>query len=322
MNVLRGRQALPIRAALVALALSGCSGNHGPIDPATAGPPTPLPADETALPLKEGSLRFAVIGDSGTGDAAQRAVAKTLIETRERFPYAFVIMLGDNLYGADSAANFNRAFEVPYAPLLQAGVKFYAALGNHDNPHQRLYKLFNMGGERYYTFKPANGVRLFALDSNYMSPQQLAWLEKELAASGSDWKICFFHHPLYSSGANHGPALELREALEPLLVKHAVNVVFAGHEHFYERIKPQKGVYHFISGGAGKLRRGDIQQSEATARGFDTDYHFMLIEIAGQELYFQTVSRAGHIVDGGLIHRQERKAEPAAAAAASPSGQP
>jgi hypothetical protein len=309
-------------AVLLALAGAGCDGNRGPIDPATAGPPQPLPASETALPLEEGSLRFAVIGDSGTGDSSQLAVARTLTAARARFPYTFVIMLGDNLYGADSAANFNRAFEVPYAPLLQAGVKFYASLGNHDNPHQRLYEHFNMGGERYYTFKPAAGVRMFALDSNYMSPRQLAWLDKELAASGSDWKICFFHHPLYSSGANHGPAVELRAVLEPLLLRHAVNVVFAGHEHFYERIKPQKGVYHFISGGAGKLRRGDIRRSDITARGFDTDYHFMLVEIAGDEMYFQTVSRAASIVDGGLIRRQERQAEPAAAGAASPGGTP
>ena len=75
--------------------------------------------------------------------------------------------------------------------MLDAGVKFYAALGNHDNPNERFYKGFNMNGERFYTFKPKAGVRIFALDSNYMDPKQLEWLEKELAASGSDWKICF-----------------------------------------------------------------------------------------------------------------------------------
>ena len=146
-------------------------------------------------------------------------------------------------------------------------MKFYAALGNHDNPNERFYKRFNMNGERFYTFKPKPGVRFFALDSNYMDPKQLEWLEKELAASGSDWKIVFFHHPIYSSGGAHGSDLQLREQLEPLFLKYGVDVVFAGHEHFYERIKPQKGIYYFISGGAAKLREGDVNtRSELTAK--------------------------------------------------------
>lgn len=57
----------------------------------------------------------------------------------------------------------------------------------------------------------------------------------------------------------------LREQLEPLFVKHGLNVVFSGHEHFYERIKPQQGIYYFISGAAAKPRRGDIERSPLTA---------------------------------------------------------
>ena len=164
------------------------------------------------LPTKEGSTRFAVIGDTGTGDSHQAEVAKELTAWRMKFPYEFVLMLGDNLYGGDEAQDYRKKFEIPYKPLLDAGVKFYAALGNHDNPNQRLYKPFNMNGERYYTFKPERGsVRFFALDSNYVDEKQLDWLDKELAASGSDWKICFFHHPLYSSGETHGSAELQRE---------------------------------------------------------------------------------------------------------------
>ena len=115
-----------------------------------------------------------------------------------------------------------------------------------------------MNGERFYTFKPKDNVRIFALDSNYMDKTQLDWLEKELAASGSDWKIAFFHHPIYSSGGRHGSDEELRAQLEPLFLKYGVDAVFMGHEHFYERIKPQKGIYYFISGGAAKLREGNV----------------------------------------------------------------
>ena len=197
---------------------------------ALATPPAgPASVQQIVLPRAEKSVRFAVIGDSGTGGSAQLRVAQRLAEARAGFPFEFSLMLGDNLYGGEAPSDVADKFERPYKPLLDAGVKFYAALGNHDDPNQRFYKPFNMNGERYYSFKPAEGsVRFFALDSNYMDQAQVAWLEKELAASDSDWKICFFHHPLYSSGDKHGADTKLRELLEPIFVKHGVDLVFDG----------------------------------------------------------------------------------------------
>src|SRR4029077_20935428 len=177
----------------------------------------------------------------------------------------------------------------------------------HDHPNQCFYKLFNMKGQRYYAYTKGD-VRFFALDSNYMAQEQLEWLEKELRNSASPWKICYFHHPLYSSGAAHGSDTDLRLVLEPLLVKYNVNVVFSGHEHFYERIKAQKGIYYFISGAASKMRRNNITKTELTDAGFDLDLSFMLVEVAGDEMYFQVISRTGKTVDSGIIHRRVSKA--------------
>jgi 3',5'-cyclic AMP phosphodiesterase CpdA len=264
----------------------------------------PAAQNARALPQAPDSVKFAIIGDSGTGTDSQYRVAKQLIEARGTFPYQFVLMMGDNLYGGSGPKDYEKKFELPYKPLLDANVKFYATLGNHDNPNERLYKPFNMNGERYYTFKPKEGVRIFALDSNYMDKPQLAWFEKELQASGSDWKIAFFHHPIYSSGGAHGSDLQLREELEPLFLKYGVDAVFAGHEHFYERIKPQKGIYYFISGGAAKLREGDVQtKSDLTAKSFDTGYHFMLIEIGKDALSFETITDQAKVVDSGTMPR-------------------
>jgi 3',5'-cyclic AMP phosphodiesterase CpdA len=140
-----------------------------------------------------------------------------------------------------------------------------------------------------------------------MDPKQLSWLETQLQNDDSgDWKICYFHHPLYSSGKAHGPATDLRLLLEPLFVKYGVNVVFSGHEHVYERIQPQKGIYYFTEGASGQLRYGNLRKSEMTAKGFDTDRTFMLVEIAGEEMYFETISRAGATVDTGVIQWQVR----------------
>jgi hypothetical protein len=153
-----------------------------------------------------------------------------------------------------------RKFELPYKPLLDGGVKFYASLGNHDAREQRFYKLFNMEGKLYYAFNPKPNVRLFAFDSTYPEPEEIQWIDKELAASSSDWKIVFFHHPLYSSGNRHGSDIRLREVLEPLFLKYNVSVVLNGHDHFYERVKPQKGIAYFVVGSGGQLRKGNIDR--------------------------------------------------------------
>lgn len=264
------------------------------------------------LPKKDGSVKFLVIGDSGTGGSSQREVANRIVEVHKIFPFEFAIMVGDNLYGSEGPGDYRRKFEQPYKPLLDAGVKFYASLGNHDDPTQRFYKNFNMNGEKFYTFKPpkkgldaVGGVRFFALDSNYMSQEQLQWLEKELKASGTDWKIPFFHHPLYSSGEKHGSDAALRDQLEPLFVKYGADAVFTGHEHFYERLKPQKGITYFVNGSAAKLRRGNLGNTGMTAKGFDTGYAFMICEIDGDELYFQTIEAKGKTIDSGVIKRRE-----------------
>jgi 3',5'-cyclic AMP phosphodiesterase CpdA len=257
----------------------------------------------TSLPARPDPLKFAVIGDTGTGGGPEYDVGTRMNEARATFPYDMVIMLGDNIYGRQEAQDFVNKFQRPYAALLTAGVVFYASLGNHDNPNNRLYPGFNMAGQRYYTYMKKN-TRFFALDSNAMDPQQLAWLENTLKESSDTWKICYFHHPLYSDGGRHGSEVELRVVLEPLFVKYGVNVVFSGHDHIYERIKPQKGITYFVNGSSGELRKGDTRPSGMTAAYFDQDQAFSLVEIDGDDLFFQARSRGGRTVDSGVIHRQ------------------
>ena len=278
--------------------------------PAIAGSQAAAEANATTPPQSKTSIRFAVLGDTGTGERAQYDVGAQLWKSHAVFPIEFVILVGDNMYGSERPQDYARKFELPYKPLLDADIPFYASLGNHDDPNQVFYKLFNMNGKRYYSFKKDRlgnpGVRLFALDSNYMTREQLEWLEKELEASGSDWKIPFFHHPLYSSGGRHGSEEDLRGLLEPLFIKYCVNVVFSGHEHFYERLKPQNGIYYFTAGGSAKLRAGDIRKTAMTEVGFDSDNSYMLVEIDGDRMHFQTLSRTGRRVDSGTLTRQPK----------------
>jgi predicted phosphodiesterase len=267
-------------------------------------------AQQLTFPLEKGSVRFAVIGDSGTGNQMQYDTAEQLTRVQQKFPFEFVLMMGDNIYGGKAPRDFEKKFEVPYKGLLGAGVKFYASLGNHDVPEEQSYKPFNMDGHRYYTFKRGK-VRFFALDSNYMDPEQLKWLENELRGATEDWKIAFFHHALYSSAAYHGSSLELRRILEPLFLKYGVKVVLSGHDHIYERIEEQNGIHYFVEGSSGQLRRGDARGASFTAKAFDEDCTFMVVEIAGDLLYFQTIARTGAIVDSGSIRRAGQSASAA-----------
>jgi Calcineurin-like phosphoesterase len=270
---------------------------------ATAAAQTAAPG---GVPNRKDSLKFVAMGDNGTGDKPQYEVAAQMNTWHGTFPFEMVIMLGDNMYGSQRARDFVDKFERPYKPLLDAGVKFYAALGNHDNQTNRFYKPWNMNGERYYTYVKKN-VKFFVLDSDYMDPKQLQWIENELKGARDDWKIVYFHHPLYSSGGGHGSEVDLRVTLEPLFVTYGVNVVYSGHDHIYERIKPQKGIYYFVSGAGGQLRSGDLKKSALTAAGYDQDRSFMLNEVAGDELFFQVITRTGKTVDAGVLPRQPKR---------------
>jgi hypothetical protein len=253
------------------------------------------------LPVAEGSTRFMVVGDTGTGGREQNELAAVMLRYWQAFPFEFALMMGDNMYGGEKAADYKAKFEDVYKPLLDNKVKFYASLGNHDEANQRFYEHFNMNGEEYYNFKkgPAS---FYALNSNYMDKKQLTWLEEKLKGDTSEWKVAFFHHPPYSSGGKHGSSSGVREVVEPLFLKYGVNVVLAGHEHFYERVKPQKGIYYFISGAGGKLREGDVQKgSPLTEKAFDKDLSFMLFEVVKDQMYFQVITRTGETVDSGVL---------------------
>lgn len=295
----------PDRRCIKATAYRTTTVRRGLIPVLTAAACAGLLAQSVALPNRADSVKFAAIGDNGTGDRPQFEVAQQMTSAHSKFPFDLVIMLGDNMYGGQKPSDFVKKFEQPYAALLAANVKFQASLGNHDRPENASYGPYNMNGQRYYTYVRKN-VRFVALDSTLMDRKQLDWLDATLRDSREDWKVCYFHHPLYSNASRHGSSVDLRLLLEPIFLKNGVNVVFSGHDHVYERLKPQKGIYYFVSGAAGQLRRGNMEASEQTAASFDQDQSFMLVEVAGLEMFFQSISRTGRVVDSGVIHRQQR----------------
>ena len=284
--------------------------NRGDVDrppAAAAGTQATAAPGPIALPNKEGSLKFGVMGDFGTGSRQQYQTAEQMAKTRAQFPFELMLTVGDNIYGGNKPADFVKKFETPYKALLDAGVKFYASLGNHDSRQQSVYSPFNMGGKTYYSFKaPHEDVRFIAIESSYLDPAQIQWIERELQNSREDWKIPYFHHPLYSSGGRHGSDLPKRRVLEPLFIKYGVSVVFAGHDHVYERVQPQNGIVHFVVGSSGQLRKGNLDRDTGfTAVANATEQAFLVAEISGDELHFNTITRTGKTIDSGVIQRRK-----------------
>ena len=114
-------------------------------------------------------------------------------------------------------------------------------------------------------------------------------------------------------------ARALRFSLEPSFVNGGIDIVFSGHEHIYGRSELQNGLLYFVTGGAGSLREGDVRPSSLIAKGYDRDFHFMLIEIADEGFYWQAIHRKGVTIDAGSLRAiTADTADPRLSAAPSP----
>ena len=261
-----------------------------------------------ASPSKD-RIKFAAIGDFGTGDDGQAGIAAQILRDHKASPLDLVIAVGDNIYPDGGGRHFAKKFERPYSGLIREGVKFHAVLGNHDVKDGRTdqchYPHFNMSGQCYYTVKKGDGLaEFFMMDSTDFDATQAGWLEGVLKESTAKWKIAVFHHPIYSSGQTHGSDLGLRRVIEPLLTRYGVNVVLSGHDHTYERVKPQQGIQYFVTGAGGKVRKGDINmRSPFRDMSFDNDNHYMQMEIDDKQISFQAITRGGAVIDRGAIHQ-------------------
>jgi 3',5'-cyclic AMP phosphodiesterase CpdA len=255
------------------------------------------------------SARFIAFGDSGSGSPEQYQLGRQMEHVREITGFDTALMLGDNLYQRGDIRVAKSRFEQPYADLLKAGVKFYPALGNHDlHTHDGLDEIayFKMPGRWYSVQK--GPLEFFMLDSArpHVTEGQMSWLYKALSSSTARWKIVAMHLPIYSSAHDGWNSLNwwLNIFLEPLLVKYRVSVVLSGHDHFYERIKPQKGIYYFISGGGGGELRA-VKPKEFSDRAVST-YHFLLFEWGEDNGWFQAVNICGQVFDSGILEPRSR----------------
>jgi acid phosphatase type 7 len=87
--------------------------------------------------------------------------------------------------------------------------------------------------ETCFTFVYHN-MRFVGLNSNVQQEIQARWLDKLLSENQSQWVVCSFHHPIYSTAKDRDNPL-LRNLWKPILDKHKVDLVLTGHDHSYGR---------------------------------------------------------------------------------------
>jgi len=176
-------------------------------------------------------------------------------------------------------------------------VKFYASLGKPRQPQSALLQAVQHGGEAGITTLRTENAEILR------SGQQPTWIlpnwdwvkQKLRDSTAALERFVTFHHPLYSDGKFHGSDKEFAgRGWNRFFLQNGVNVVFSGHDHVYERFKPQNGIDYFVLGSSGQfaLRQPEI----LCGRWPRVSIRIVLScwsKIAGDQLYFQTISRGG-----------------------------
>lgn len=249
-------------------------------------------------PDSDEPLRFLAFGDSGGGGSDQYA----LLEQMFTVPFEMMIHTGDIAYDNGSIAQYESNVFGVYADLFRS-VPFFPASGNHDYETLQgapFRAVFNLPGqERWYSYDYGR-VHFVALDTEASYKTQAAWLDEDLAATTQPWKIVYLHRPPYSSG-EHGSDTSLRTALAPVLERHGVQLVLAGHDHNYERVTPQKGTHYVVTGGGGIGTR-PVSSSSFTVLSEDV-IHFVYGEVGKEEMVLHAIDATGREFDSLVIPR-------------------
>jgi tartrate-resistant acid phosphatase type 5 len=219
---------------------------------------------------------FLAIGDWGfKGSSGQRKVAAAMTSAARHLAPRFVISVGDNFYGKGVRSvddpHWQESFEAVYdAPELMC--PWYPVLGNHDHggnvdaeiAFQSVDARWQMAARYYRKSEVLSGgaaADFFFLDTTPIvagedgpagAGAQLGWLERELAASGANWKIVVGHHPVFSGG-KHGSSRVLVEGLKPLIDRFGVRAYLNGHDHDLQHIAVD-GVHYLTCGAGAKTR--------------------------------------------------------------------
>ena len=287
-------------AVAVAVALSGVAPGTSWFEGARSSPAAgDAPPSITDEPL----ARIAAVGDTGTGDLAERATAQRMSVESQQIPYDALVLLGDMIYEDGDAALVDERVTDPFAALVDDGAALIPVLGNHDyDSGEQQQILAALGRGRSWYTQRIGPVRVVVLDSNLIdNPEQTRWLQLTLARPqpSSTWTVVVMHHPAYSAGY-HGSTASVQQAWAPLFAEYDVPLVLAGHDHDYQRSVLIDGVTYVVSGAGAKVR--PTGQDDFTAVSASS-LHFLDLLFYRDRIVGRAIDQSGQLVDIFTISR-------------------
>jgi len=247
-------------------------------------------------------VRFAVYGDTRTYPDRHRAVAEGIAREEP----AFVLCSGDLVADGEVWERWEEEFFGPAAPYLSRSV-LWPVRGNHEGDGVFYRELFDLpGNELYYSFEYGN-AHFVVLDCYSERAEMLEWLERDLAASRAQWTFVVLHVPIFNVGGH--TSRWGREDFLPVLERHGVDFVIAGHSHLYERFLPigppgGKPLIHVVSGRGGAPPYPAVP-SPALAGGIgNSDLHYCLFELDGNRCEMTVKRPDGSVMDSLLLVKE------------------
>jgi alkaline phosphatase len=314
---MRTRGVKALGAALVgALALTACGATSGTT---VTGRTPSQSADRAALAAAGPAVSVVAVGDiacpPGKRATATSCRQRATYRTAAALAPTRVIALGDEQYQRGSYYGFTHSYAKSWGNLRKIT---WPVPGNHEyatagaRGYYRYFKYRTPAGPGYYR-RALNGWQLYFLNSNcgaISCATERSWLESQMTAHPASCSMIVFHHPRFSSGAEHGSSRAMKPFWD-IAYRHGVTLALSGHDHDYERFAPMtpdgvpdpaKGIRQFVSGGGGRSLYPQGTLVAGSEKFLNTAFGVLQLTLRSNTYDWQFVDTAQQVRDSGTGH--------------------
>jgi len=276
----------------------------------TAGSFTSTGSFRAAPAADATSVKFFAYGDTRTYPAYHSEVCAGMNSVIAGDPdFQTMLLHTGDWVAADAETNwanefFNRSY--PAQLQIEATLPIQGCMGNHEGggTYYTKYWPYPYVAARYWSFDygPAHIAIVDQYTDYAPGSAQLTWLTNDLSASTKDWKFIVLHQPGWTAAGSHLNDTLVQERIQPLCEQYGVQIVFAGHNHYYARAVVN-GVHHITAGGGGAPLYTPVDGQPYIVT-YNKTLHYCKITIDGNSLSLQTVKPDGTVIDSFYIDKE------------------